>query len=723
MNAFFQFFSTIGSLLKFAWQCFWAFVWLGWGLVVPHLIGPWFGFSMAEWTTYWWWYAPFLTWATARSSYVLDHRSQKYVYVLMLIGQSAMLIHLWKMMAMIAIQAGWALYGLPMFALLEVQGGWAVLTVNFLFLVSLFVEIWLSEPFSWRKQQIIKWAANRFFGRTFEASYSGAYGTARWLTQAEMKKEFTKDEEDPYQIILGVVPDGRRAFEKCQLAWASTDAHLLISAGNRSGKGASIIMPNLFYWKGSAIIIDCQREARWVTAKHRAEVLGQTVRWFDPELDPKDGKFNSHGINILALLDPYSYAFVGDVRELARVICEDGDPTKDNPFFDNSIIEALSCIIGILVASWHAFKKMGYDDPFPTMRDVAYVALNTPEYIKNWLKTTHETYIKQFESQGFLYGGQVNHDSILSFGRGFMKLNDETWTNILATMKNKLGFIADPQLYPLFSSNTINPNEICNGNTTVYINIPIAMINRYPAALRLILWAYIKEQERNGTATKKVLTVIDEMVKLGNMKMIHEYMIDAGAKYGLIMVGIIQDLITFKELVGITAYQSWSANTTYRLFSRIGSKEARQEVSELCGKATATSSSRSEGNASLNGVVSGLANSGGSSSSQEIARDLITPDEVGKLPNDEWIVIENGSHPAKIKKVAYKQKWRPFMQHPAIRGLGEKNPLHIPDGKRVYPEMPAEAMSKTIRLVEPQLYKGYEPPEYLRPGIEQEDAA
>ena len=60
------------------------------------------------------------------------------------------------------------------------------------------------------------------------------------------------------------------------------DRHVFTAAGNRSGKGTSQIIPNLYLWPGSAVIIDPKGENAAITAQHRAKVDGHQVVAIDP---------------------------------------------------------------------------------------------------------------------------------------------------------------------------------------------------------------------------------------------------------------------------------------------------------------------------------------------------------------------------------------------------------------------------------------------------------
>jgi type IV secretion system protein VirD4 len=101
---------------------------------------------------------------------------------------------------------------------------------------------------------------------------------ARWLTPAEM----TGEEWQPEGGLLLGRRDGRL------IGWRD-DRHVLTIAGSRAGKGVSLIIPNLLFYEGSAVVIDPKGENARFTAGRRGKGtkaggpgLGQDVHVLDP---------------------------------------------------------------------------------------------------------------------------------------------------------------------------------------------------------------------------------------------------------------------------------------------------------------------------------------------------------------------------------------------------------------------------------------------------------
>lgn len=84
---------------------------------------------------------------------------------------------------------------------------------------------------------------------------------ARWLTPAEM----TGKQWEPEGGLLLGRRDGRL------IGW-NDDRHVMTVAGSRAGKGISLIIPNLLFYEGSAVVIDPKGENARITAGRRGKV-------------------------------------------------------------------------------------------------------------------------------------------------------------------------------------------------------------------------------------------------------------------------------------------------------------------------------------------------------------------------------------------------------------------------------------------------------------------
>src|SRR5271166_1286351 len=78
---------------------------------------------------------------------------------------------------------------------------------------------------------------------------------ARWLTADEMTGKV-------WDYGAGALLLGRR--QDRLIGW-NDDRHILTVAGSRAGKGVSLIVPNLIWYEGSALVIDPKGENAAIT--------------------------------------------------------------------------------------------------------------------------------------------------------------------------------------------------------------------------------------------------------------------------------------------------------------------------------------------------------------------------------------------------------------------------------------------------------------------------
>ena len=96
---------------------------------------------------------------------------------------------------------------------------------------------------------------------------------ARWATKADLDESWEYKRTKRTGFFLGYLAGdgiGRR-----------DDRHALLAAGSRSGKGVSLVIPNLLLFEGSILALDPKGELARLTKAER-ERKGQTCYVLDP---------------------------------------------------------------------------------------------------------------------------------------------------------------------------------------------------------------------------------------------------------------------------------------------------------------------------------------------------------------------------------------------------------------------------------------------------------
>lgn len=160
---------------------------------------------------------------------------------------------------------------------------------------------------------------------------------------------------------------------------------------------------------------------------------------------------------------------------------------------------------------------------------------------------------------------------------------------------------------------------------------------------------------------QRCLLLFDEFPQFGCLEAV-ELALAVMAGYGLKALLVSQDVNQLNK--AYTKDNSIIANCHVRVFYTPNEDNSAETISKSLGKQTIRVKSQSSGSGGIGS---------GSSSVSETARDLMTPDEVKRLPYEEELVFVAGQKPIKGKKLFYfKEKY--FTERIAL--YGEANAQH-----------------------------------------------
>jgi type IV secretory pathway TraG/TraD family ATPase VirD4 len=177
-------------------------------------------------------------------------------------------------------------------------------------------------------------------------------GTARWLSPEVAAQKFAyQGSLFADRVWVGEAFDWRAT----PLGYAD-DRHVCLVSGSRGGKGVGVIVPNLCFWPGSAIVVDPKGENATVTARRRGEgsaythSMGQDVHILDPfgEVDLPDELKARY--NPLDAIDPDSDYAVDDAGRVAAALVVVAN--RNDPYWEEAARNLIKGIIlHVLTAS------------------------------------------------------------------------------------------------------------------------------------------------------------------------------------------------------------------------------------------------------------------------------------------------------------------------------------------------------------------------------------
>ncbi len=357
---------------------------------------------------------------------------------------------------------------------------------------------------------------------------STLHGSAQWNTGEGAKSEdaFCGGNAFFGRMLAGgmgeISQDGFLAID-------ATRRHFLSIAPTRSGKGVSLIIPNLLLYRGSTITIDPKGENAWITAKYRREDMGQKTIILDPwnevnrRYGEKAGELETVScFNPLSILDPESENYADDLAYLAdALIINQG---KD-PHWDDSARELVAGLIAFLVET-------------PALRAAA--SLGTMRMMLSKPANQLREIAKEAQKLG--------PESVAARKLGRFVLDTGELNSIISTALTQTAFLDSAPLAKNLESSDFSFEDLLTGKgASVYLVLPVDKLQTYGRWLRLMVSIGIRTIARS---TRKlpapVLFMLDEFGTIGKLSAIEQaYGLMAGLQ--MTLWAFIQDLIQLKR--------------------------------------------------------------------------------------------------------------------------------------------------------------------------------
>ncbi|MFV1761521.1 type IV secretory system conjugative DNA transfer family protein [Phaeobacter sp. A90a-4k] len=399
--------------------------------------------------------------------------------------------------------------------------------------------------------------------------------------------------------------------------------HMFLYAPTRSGKGVSVVVPNLLNWPGSVVVLDIKKENWTLTAGFR-QSCGQDVYLFDP-LEP-EGK--THRWNPLSTVRRGGDFQIEDLQRLADLFIP--VQSKD-PFFDRAAQTAFVGVGGYLAET--------PDLPF-TLGEIYRQLTLSGDVVK-----TFKDRIKKRKEDGRPLSWQT--EAALN---DFISKSDNTFESVKSTITANLGLFANPMLDRATSESDFDFAHLRKRRMSIYVGITPNNLGRLGPLLNLFFQscvdANLQELPENNPELKyKVLLCMDEFAAVGELPSFKRG-IGYFAGYGLKVLTVIQTPAQLYDIYGADGAAAYMDNAGVEIvFTPKSLKEARN-LSERFG--TMAMESKSESRSKH------LANSKGTTvSTSEQKRSLMMPQELLAMDQSKALVIIAGQPPVMANKLRY----------------------------------------------------------------------
>ncbi len=475
------------------------------------------------------------------------------------------------------------------------------------------------------------------------------YGSARWGTKSEFSGFVSKKEDE--NIILSKdikmsLPTKNMPFEY------QRNKNILLVAGSGAGKTEMFVKPNLSQFHSSYVVTDPKGKLLHETGKMMSD-NGYQIKTFDVNTFKNCNRFN-----------PFKY--IHDEITLKRVIQAIIDATngensrKGEPFWDKSEELLLGSLFSFLYYKYKGDEKKGIEGTgeLPKLYEVSdliRLLKRENEEVPSTLEIMFEGFEERFGSENY---------AVTQF-ESFKNYRGDTRSSVLAIATARFSMFDLQDIRDLLEDDELEIDTWITQKTVVYLPIPdmdktfnflVTMI--FILAFRTL--EYQIDHIYNGNPPYHIRFILDEFANLGKIPNIKEAL--AVFRSREMSVNIIIQNINQLSSMYKDDWKSFIGNCDTLLYLA-GSTEPETEklFSERAGKETINMKKNSE-NRGSNGSYS--------ISHEVLGRDLITKDEVNRLPRDECL-ISISSMPM------YKGKKFPFEGHKRseewARNMNDKN--------------------------------------------------
>ena len=435
------------------------------------------------------------------------------------------------------------------------------------------------------------------------------FGNARWAKPREHKAMKIVERDG---VVLG--KSERKVLR------ARDELHTLLVGPTRSGKGVGPIGATCFDWHGSMIVFDPKEEAYQRTAGYRAEVLGQKVYQFRPLAERTD-RFNP--LDLVRSLGAGGDGFT-DLSAIANFLVP---PSGNQPMWSNEAKALFLGVVGYVMESRNYAGRRNLAEvqrlfvnergTVDLLRHVLDAEPELPEYVRGRLGAIVNMEAKATAS-GFVSQARA---SLVSFG--------------------------NPRVAAATAASDFDVASLRTTKQTIYVTVSPEEIEQSAELLRLTLQMIANVISRtsplNARGLHRVLFVIDEFAKFGHMpELTSQLPLMAG--YGVNIMLAVQNLSQLDKIYTKDTRGDIVANCGRKIFLGFNDTATAREVSETMGDRTVFHTDTNV--VRRNGRIESR-----QASSRAFGRPLMSVDELMRMPDDRYVLIQQHRHPVLGRKL------------------------------------------------------------------------
>ena len=453
------------------------------------------------------------------------------------------------------------------------------------------------------------------------------HGSARWANERDIKAagllprerrsllQRLRHQPSPTStaVYVGGWIDPKGVFRYLR---HSGPEHVLCYAPSRSGKGVGLVMPTLWAWLKSCLVLDLKAELFAATAGWRRLHAKNKVLRFEP------GAVESAHWNALDEVRLGTEHEVGDVQNIALMVVDpDGRGLKDH--WQKT---AYALLQGLIL---HAlYKARNGHGPRASLPVIDHLVANPDQAVADlWVEmTTYE------------HRDGKRHPLVAAAARDQIDRHEEEAGSVLSSMKSYLSLYRDPVVAGNVADSHFRIKDLMHHDSPVSLYLITQPIDkeRLRPLVRLFLTMAIRlladklgfEAGRPVPRYKHpLLLMLDEVISLGRLPILQDALAWM-AGYGLKAYLVVQDITQLRHPEdGYGEHETISSNCHVQCAFPPNRVETAEYLSRCTGQTTVVKEA-----VTVSGKRTALMQGQMSVTLQEVARNLLTADEAMRMP-------------------------------------------------------------------------------------------
>jgi type IV secretion system protein VirD4 len=464
---------------------------------------------------------------------------------------------------------------------------------------------------------------------------------------------------------------------------------LMTAAGTRSGKGTSLVIPNLLTYPDSVVVEDIKEENYLYTSGYRRACGHETYLWA-----PFSEDGHSHAYNPLEYIAGRpAYARVGDVMTIGEHLYPSNVDARLKYWNDN----ARNLFIGIVL---YLLETPSLPCTFgEVLRQASGQGRAIREHISSIVSTRADA---AHATDGL---PALTFECLDALNR-FLSQSKEAFANIVSTMTAPLNVFSNPVVDAATSRSDFDLADVRKKRMSIYVGIKPGDLKAGALLVNLFFSQLIDLNTRELPAENPALKyqcalVMDEFAAPGKIDIIdtaNPFIAGYNLRLMLIFQGMSQ--LEDPKLYGKHGAETLAINCKMRSLYAPRTVKESEEYSKMLGTFTlmARSRSRSRGRSSST-----------STSESEHGRALMMPQELRALKHNKQIITMEGCEPILCEKAFFYEDAelvdRLVRQSPYLQGVMAK--LEKTNRRRAWfgfgPKFPNEVQMKQAAFVEREL--------------------